>query len=94
MSDFSPKGKPGITIFFLLLLSPFFSKAQITAQDTLKEVTLQAAIDYAIKHQPKIQQSLLDEQITASNIKANWPIGTRRLILIITCSIIFCCNLL
>lgn len=75
MSDFSSKGKPGVTIFFLLLLSPFFTKAQSTAQDTLKEVTLKAAVDYAIKHQPKIQQSLLDEQITASSIKsklADW----------------------
>ena len=75
MSDFSSKGKPGIIIFFLLLLSPFFIAAQTTAQDTLKEVTLKAAIDYAIKHQPKIQQSLLDEQITASSIKsklADW----------------------
>jgi len=38
-------------------------------------VTLKAAVDYAIKHQPKIQQSLLDEQITASTIKsklADW----------------------
>lgn len=60
----------------ILLLTPFFINAQTNAADTLvKEVTLKAAIDYAIKHQPKIQQSLLDEQITGSNIKsklADW----------------------
>lgn len=76
MSDYFRKGKLSITIVFSLLMAPFVAGAQTTAQDSLlQEVTLKTAIDYAIKHQPKIQQSLLDEQITASNIRsklADW----------------------
>ena len=64
------------SIAVILLLTPFLINAQTNTADTLvKEVTLKVAIDYAIKHQPKIQQSLLDEQITGSNIKsklADW----------------------
>jgi len=73
-------------IFFNRVLAPsviafvfFFSPAahaQNSSRDTLlQEVTLKAAVDYAIKHQPRIQQSLLDEQITSSNIRsrlADW----------------------
>lgn len=63
-------------LFLLLLLFPFFITAQTNPGDTvLKEVTLQAAVDYAKKNQPRIQQSLIDEQITASVIKsklADW----------------------
>ncbi|MGG9962428.1 TolC family protein [Ferruginibacter sp. SUN106] len=76
MTDFIKQGRPGITIVILLLLAPFFTTAQTAVQDTLlKEVTLKAAIDYAIRHQPKIQQALIDEQITSSTIKsklADW----------------------
>jgi len=76
MNDFFRRRKLNGTIPFLLLLAPFFAGAQTAAQDTLlQEVSLKTAIDYAIKHQPKIQQSLLDEQITASTIKsklADW----------------------
>jgi len=63
MSNFSPKGTRD-KIFFLLLLSPFFITAQTTAQDTLKEVTLKAAVDYA-SNTAKIQQSYW-MKITAS----------------------------
>lgn len=41
----------------------------------LHEVNLKSAIDYAISHQPNIQQALLDEEITSSTIKsklADW----------------------
>lgn len=76
MSDFLRERKPGFAVLILVLLAPFFSGAQTTGQDSLlKEVTLKTAIDYALKHQPRIQQALLDEQITASNIKsklADW----------------------
>ena len=69
-------GITGFIASILFLLAPLFSAAQTRANDSLlNEVTLQAAIDYAIKHQPRIQQSLLDEQITASNIRsrlADW----------------------
>jgi outer membrane protein len=63
---------PAAFIFTL----PFFGNAQSTRNDSLlTEVTLQKAIDYAIQNQPRIQQSLLDEQITESNIRsrlADW----------------------
>jgi outer membrane protein TolC len=49
---------------------------QTRSQDSLlSEVTLQSAIKYAIKNQPAIQQSLLDEEITKSEIRsrlADW----------------------
>ena len=68
--------KMKLTALFIVVFSPFFIKAQTALPDSLlKDVTLQAAIDYAIKHQPKIQQSLIDEQITTATIKsklADW----------------------
>ncbi len=67
--------KNGLSIGFAMMVS-FAVKAQAPKSDSLlKEVTLKAAIDYAIKNQPRIQQSLIDEQITASNIRsrlADW----------------------
>jgi outer membrane protein len=63
-------------ICFLFFFSPGIINAQNTSRDSLlPEVSLKAAVDYAIKHQPRIQQSLLDEQITASTIRsklADW----------------------
>ncbi len=44
-------------------------------QDTLTNATLQACVQYALKHYPLIQQALLDEQITDREIKsklADW----------------------
>jgi len=38
--------------------------------DTLSDATLQACVQYALKHYPLIQQALLDEQITDRQIKA------------------------
>jgi outer membrane protein len=76
MCDFFRLQKLTLTISFLVVLFPFLMKAQTTAADTvLKDVTLKTAIGYAIKHQPRIQQSLLDEEITRSNIRsrlADW----------------------
>jgi len=75
MSDFFQKEKRK-TLFFFLLLSPAFITAQTAAKDSLlKEVTLKNAVEYAIKNQPRIQQSLIDEAITAFTIKsklADW----------------------
>ena len=45
------------------------------APDTLSNATLQAVVQYALKHYPLIQQALLDEQITDRQIKsklADW----------------------
>ena len=58
----------------LVVLSPFLVLAQ-TSDSLLQEVTLPNAIAYAIKRQPLIQQSLLDEKITEGKIRsklADW----------------------
>ncbi len=58
---------PGI----IFLLVPGLLLAQAKQTDSLlKEVTLKSAVEYAIKHQPLIQQSLIDEQITNDRIKS------------------------
>lgn len=64
--------------FTWLVLSPLFLLSQMDPKDSLlKEVTLPAAIEYALLHQPAIQQSLLDQQIVESTIKTKmseaWP---------------------
>ncbi|HXB06542.1 MAG TPA: TolC family protein [Puia sp.] len=51
-----------------------FASAQ-KATDTLSNATLQACVQYALKHYPLVQQALLDEQITDRQIKsklADW----------------------
>jgi outer membrane protein len=76
MYDLFRQKKTSAIIIVLILLCPFLTRAQNTAADTAaKKVTLKMAIDFAIKNQPRIQQSLLDEQITQSNIRsrlADW----------------------
>jgi outer membrane protein len=76
MCDLSTALKKLYPILFTVVLVPFLASSQTAAGDTLlREVTLQNAIDYAIKFQPRIQQSLVDEQITASTIRsklADW----------------------
>lgn len=63
-------------IFVSVLLCPFFVLAQMDIKDSiLQEITLKNAIDYAIFHQPQIQQSLLDQEIVETTIKsklADW----------------------
>lgn len=65
-------------LFFLLLImiSPAMALAQeIAADSLLQQVTLPYAIAFAIKRQPVIQQSLLDEKITSAQIRsklADW----------------------
>jgi len=58
--------------FSLLVL---FTSAQKPQQDTLANATLEACVQYALKHYPLVQQALLDEQITDRQIKsklADW----------------------
>ena len=66
--------KSFISIGFLL--SPFFLFSQSVLKDSLlQEVTLKSAVDYAIVHQPQIQQSLIDQQLLETTIKsklADW----------------------
>ncbi len=61
-----------ITSGFSVIL--FAATAQ-KAPDTLTNATLQACVQFALKHYPLIQQALLDEQITDRQIKsklADW----------------------
>lgn len=59
-----------------VFLFPVFLNAQSTQTDSLlSNATLDNVVQYAITHQPLIQQSLIDEQITESLIKsklADW----------------------
>jgi outer membrane protein TolC len=53
----------------------FFAASAQKAPDTLTNATLQACVQYALKHYPLIQQAMLDEQITDRQIKsrlADW----------------------
>ena len=65
-----------LIIIVLFFLYPFFMLAQTGIKDSLlQEVTLKNAIDYAMLHQPQIQQSLIDQQILETTIKsklADW----------------------
>ncbi len=52
-------------------LSPLMLLSQVSVQDSLlTEVTLKNAIEYAIVHQPQVQQSLVDQEIVESTIKS------------------------
>jgi len=63
---------------FLNSFCPIFSQAiQESSKETplLQKATLQDVVDYAIKNQPVIQQSLIDERITENQIRsrlADW----------------------
>lgn len=78
--DYSKKKSPGFgKIFltgFLSLALSLPGLAQIPANDSLlPEATLENVIQYALRHQPAIQQALVNEQITEYNIKsrlADW----------------------
>ena len=76
MIDFVNRCKEKIIISCIILFISFSGIAQTKSGDSLlQEVTLQKAVAYAIKYQPLIQQSLLDEKITASEIRsrlADW----------------------
>ena len=59
-----------IIIFFSIIL-----KAQTETDTLLQGATLQDCVQYALKHQPSVQQSLLNEQIVNQEIKsklADW----------------------
>lgn len=74
----NPNRKAGgifFSIILCFLLSSNVVKAQQPADSLLQEVTLPSAIQYAIRRQPLIQQSLVDEQITDARIRsklADW----------------------
>ncbi len=66
------------SLMVIIAVSIFSLKvcAQVSAKDSLlQEVTLKNAVDYAVAHQPEIQQSLIDQQITEATIRsklADW----------------------
>lgn len=59
-----------------LLHTPYFLVAQSASESgTLDKATLEEVVRYALKNQPLIQQSIIDERITENNIKsrlADW----------------------
>jgi outer membrane protein TolC len=60
-----------LLIILLAVLPVLVLRAQSPGTDSLlQEVTLQRAIEYAMKRQPVIQQSRLDEQITDQRIRS------------------------
>lgn len=65
-------------VFSLLFLAITFSintNAQQTGDSLLQQATLQNVVQYALKNQPVVQQSLIDEKITDLQIKsklADW----------------------
>ena len=66
--------KPVLLLTALLTCVQMLAIAQVT-DNTRLELTLDKTIEYAIKNQPRIQQSSLDEQITESIIRsrlADW----------------------
>lgn len=57
-----------LTCFFFI---PFILFSQVKIKDSvLAEVTIATAINYALTHQPAIQQSLIDQQIVGATIKS------------------------
>lgn len=60
---------------FLALMLPLLNHAQVANDSLLESGTLENIIQYALKHQPAVQKSLLDEQITKSQVNtrlADW----------------------
>lgn len=61
--------------FILIALIPLLTQAQVSNDSLLQSGTLENIIQYTLKHQPAVQKSLLDEQITKSQVNtrlADW----------------------
>ena len=67
-----------IFVFFIALLPVLLTntlRAQNVSDTLLSQADLQQCIDFALKHQPLLQQSVIDEQIAEEGIKgrlADW----------------------
>src|SRR5450432_2922120 len=64
--------KQYLTLIFLFI---FISGSYAQTDSLLQTASLQNCVQYAIKHQPLVQQALLDEQITEQQIRmhlADW----------------------
>jgi outer membrane protein len=70
------KTRTPYAVMLLVLLFPYRSSAQNTSPDSLlQEATLEKVVQYALVHQPAVQQALVDEEITNKAIKgklADW----------------------
>ena len=70
------KEKTTLKILLAALLLPYFAQAQKKETDsTLVDATLDNVVVYAIKHQPLIQQSIIDQETTETTITsklADW----------------------
>lgn len=65
----------GLYLFFLIFLNSYFSIAQTNPDTSLEKGTLDNCVRYALYHNPRVQQSILDEEITDQQIKskiADW----------------------
>ncbi len=67
---------PLIYLGLIFILCPFLLRSQTPLKDSLlPEVTLKNSIEYAILHQPQINQSLIDQALVETTIKsklADW----------------------
>jgi outer membrane protein len=64
-----------VTITLMLFLASGILYAQDASDSLLSSATLENIIQYTLKHQPAVQKSLLDEQITRSQVNsrlADW----------------------
>jgi len=66
-----------VSLLFVIpaFLVPRYAQAQARTGDSLQAATLQQCVQYALTHQPNIQQSLIDQQIVETTIKsklADW----------------------
>jgi outer membrane protein len=59
-----------IPLLWGLILLPFFSYSQSQSDSLPTQITLDECIQYALRHQPVFQQSVLDQQITERTIRA------------------------
>jgi len=62
-------------IQLIIALAPFTLRAQVSTDSLLESGTLENVIQYALQHQPVVQKSMLDEQITKSQVNsrlADW----------------------
>lgn len=67
----------GIGTVFLIVLtaSSYVFSQNVSSAERLEEATLESVVSYALKHQASIQQSLIDQRITESQIRsrlADW----------------------
>jgi len=64
-----------VCVIFLMLASSLAAQSQTVKDSVMQQASLQDCIQYALKHQPALQQALLDEEITERQIKgrlADW----------------------